>query len=207
MACGGCSFPIYLQTLCCFRISCSSSLHEGYDEPEILRYENLKSVPQALTSDNLESAQFVHFLLGPATVALVVPLYRQWHHMRRSALAISVGLVTGSFTAILSAIAEGASRGYSGRRGCDVGLLRRGATLAQETPVLWGDATAPMLGNKTRCCGRQSQRPALPLFPALPMRSILKTRMVCRPVTGSSVLIGADIDCAPSGLVRSKQNH
>ncbi len=34
-----------------FRISCSSSLHEGYDEPEILRYENRKSVPQALTSD------------------------------------------------------------------------------------------------------------------------------------------------------------
>ena len=34
-----------------FRISCSSSLHNGCDEPEILRYENLKSVPQALTSD------------------------------------------------------------------------------------------------------------------------------------------------------------
>ena len=25
-----------------------------------------------------EGAQFVHFLLGPATVALAVPLYRQW---------------------------------------------------------------------------------------------------------------------------------
>ena len=35
-----------------FRISCSSSLHNGCDEPEILRYENLRSVPQALTSDN-----------------------------------------------------------------------------------------------------------------------------------------------------------
>ncbi len=32
-------------------VSCASSLHEGYDEPEILRYENLKSVPQALTLD------------------------------------------------------------------------------------------------------------------------------------------------------------
>ena len=36
-----------------FRISCSSSLHNGCDEPEILRYENLKSVPQALTSDSV----------------------------------------------------------------------------------------------------------------------------------------------------------
>ncbi|UOA33581.1 Inner membrane protein YohK (plasmid) [Sulfitobacter sp. DSM 110093] len=52
-----------------------------------------------------EGAQFVHFLLGPATVALAVPLYRQWHHVRRSALAIAVSLVFGSFTAILSAIA------------------------------------------------------------------------------------------------------
>ena len=36
-----------------FRFSCSSSLLGGCDEPEILRYENLKSVPQALTSDNI----------------------------------------------------------------------------------------------------------------------------------------------------------
>jgi predicted murein hydrolase (TIGR00659 family) len=51
-----------------------------------------------------EGAQFVHFLLGPATVALAVPLYRQWHRVRRSALAIAVSLVAGSLTAILSAV-------------------------------------------------------------------------------------------------------
>ncbi|WP_412505862.1 hypothetical protein, partial [Roseovarius sp. SYSU LYC5161] len=38
-----------------FRISCSSSLLGGCDEPEILRYENLKSVPKALTSDMRKS--------------------------------------------------------------------------------------------------------------------------------------------------------
>lgn len=52
-----------------------------------------------------EGAQFVHFLLGPATVALAVPLYRQWYRVRRSALAIVVSLVAGSLTAILSAVA------------------------------------------------------------------------------------------------------
>ncbi|MDE4139773.1 MULTISPECIES: LrgB family protein [Rhodobacterales] len=52
-----------------------------------------------------EGAQFVHFLLGPATVALAVPLYRQWYRVRRSALAIVVSLVAGSLTAILSALA------------------------------------------------------------------------------------------------------
>lgn len=52
-----------------------------------------------------EGAQFVHFLLGPATVALAIPLYRQWHHVRRSALAIIVSLLGGSLTAVLAALA------------------------------------------------------------------------------------------------------
>lgn len=51
-----------------------------------------------------EGAQFVHFLLGPATVSLAVPLYRHLHHIRRSALAISVSLLCGSLTAIASAV-------------------------------------------------------------------------------------------------------
>lgn len=52
-----------------------------------------------------EGAQFVHFLLGPATVALAVPLYRQWYHVRRSAVAITVSLIAGSLTAIVTAVA------------------------------------------------------------------------------------------------------
>ncbi len=38
-----------------------------------------------------EGAQFVHFLLGPATVALALPLYRQWSKLRQTALPLSVG--------------------------------------------------------------------------------------------------------------------
>ena len=48
-----------------------------------------------------EGAQFVHFLLGPATVSLAVPLYRQWHMVRRSGPAIADSLLCGSLTAIL----------------------------------------------------------------------------------------------------------
>lgn len=51
-----------------------------------------------------EGAQFVHFLLGPATVALAVPLFRQFDKVRKSALAIMVSLLCGSATASLSAI-------------------------------------------------------------------------------------------------------
>ncbi len=52
-----------------------------------------------------EGAQFVHFLLGPATVALAIPLYRQWHHVRASWLAIGASMLTGSLAAIITAVA------------------------------------------------------------------------------------------------------
>jgi len=49
-------------------------------------------------------AQFVHFLLGPATVALAVPLARQVPRLRRSLLPLVCALVCGSVTAIASAV-------------------------------------------------------------------------------------------------------
>jgi predicted murein hydrolase (TIGR00659 family) len=50
-------------------------------------------------------AQFVHFLLGPATVALAVPLARQWPRLRRSIVPLSCALVSGCVTAIVSSVA------------------------------------------------------------------------------------------------------
>ena len=52
-----------------------------------------------------DGAQFVHFLLGPATVALAVPLYRQFERVRKSAAAILVSLLCGSLTSAASAVA------------------------------------------------------------------------------------------------------
>lgn len=54
-----------------------------------------------------DGAQFVHFLLGPATVALAIPLYRQFENVRRSAVAILVSIAAGSLTAMLSAVTVG----------------------------------------------------------------------------------------------------
>ena len=51
-----------------------------------------------------DGAQFVHFLLDPATVALALPLYRQLEKVRRSALAILASLLAGSLTAAVSAV-------------------------------------------------------------------------------------------------------
>jgi predicted murein hydrolase (TIGR00659 family) len=52
-----------------------------------------------------EGAQFVHFLLGPATVALAVPLWRNGAAVRRALLPIAAALVAGSLTAVASALA------------------------------------------------------------------------------------------------------
>lgn len=51
-----------------------------------------------------DGAQFVHFLLGPATVALAVPLFAQWKRVRRSVLPMAAALVAGSLTAVISAV-------------------------------------------------------------------------------------------------------
>ncbi|TPE53949.1 LrgB family protein [Amaricoccus solimangrovi] len=52
-----------------------------------------------------EGAQFVHFLLGPATVALAVPLWRNRAQVRANLLPMCAALVAGSVTAIGSACA------------------------------------------------------------------------------------------------------
>ncbi len=51
-----------------------------------------------------EGAQFVHFLLGPATVALAIPLYGQMRRLRAMALPLLVALLAGSASAIVSAV-------------------------------------------------------------------------------------------------------
>ncbi len=49
-------------------------------------------------------AQFVHFLLGPATVALAVPLYRNLELVQRNLLPMAAALVVGAVTAIVSTL-------------------------------------------------------------------------------------------------------
>ena len=51
-----------------------------------------------------DGAQFIHFLLGPATVALAVPLHAYWRRLRQMALPLVAGLLAGSATAAFSAM-------------------------------------------------------------------------------------------------------
>lgn len=49
-------------------------------------------------------ASFVHFMLGPATVALAIPLVAEFKRVRRLLVPIAVALLAGSLTAIISAV-------------------------------------------------------------------------------------------------------
>jgi predicted murein hydrolase (TIGR00659 family) len=79
-------------------------------------------------------AQFVHFLLGPATVALAIPLYRQFDKVRRSAVAVLASILAGSATAAGSAV--GLAWLLGGSRQALVSLAPKSVT----TPVAMGIA-------------------------------------------------------------------
>ncbi|TDK67153.1 LrgB family protein [Sapientia aquatica] len=54
--------------------------------------------------DYFSGAQFIHFLLGPATVALAVPMARQLPKVRRFFVPLLVALFSGCAVAIVSAV-------------------------------------------------------------------------------------------------------
>lgn len=81
-----------------------------------------------------EGAQFVHFLLGPATVALAIPLYAQWQRLTAMALPLLLALAAGSLTAIFSAMAIGKMLG--GSRETILSLAPKSVT----TPIAMGVA-------------------------------------------------------------------
>lgn len=64
-------------------------------------------------STYFEGAQFVHFLLGPATVALAIPLYQQISKLRRNWVALLVSALVGGAAAIATAMGTAWALGAS----------------------------------------------------------------------------------------------
>lgn len=60
-----------------------------------------------------DGAQFIHFLLGPTTVALAIPLWRNRELVKRAWKAMAGALIAGSATAIASTLAIGWAMGAS----------------------------------------------------------------------------------------------
>ncbi len=82
-----------------------------------------------------EGAQFVHFLLGPATVALAIPLVENWATVRRAAKPIAAALAAGSVTAVTVAVGIGYAFGLP--RDVLVSLAPKSVT----TPIAMGIAS------------------------------------------------------------------
>ena len=77
-------------------------------------------------------AQFVHFLLGPVTVLLAVPLYRSVALIRRSARSVLISLLSGSLLASITAML------VAGWLGADDALVRSLAAKSVTTPIALG---------------------------------------------------------------------
>lgn len=58
-------------------------------------------------------AQFIHFLLGPATVALGIPLYEKLHLVRANLIPMVVALFAGCVTAVATTIYLGHLFGFN----------------------------------------------------------------------------------------------
>ena len=79
-----------------------------------------------------EGAQFVHFLLGPVTVLLAVPLYKSVALIRRSSGPLFVALIAGSLLASLPAVLIALWLGASD------GVMRSLAAKSVTTPIALG---------------------------------------------------------------------
>ena len=84
--------------------------------------------------DYFEGGQFVHFLLGPATVALAIPLYRQVGKLKALWLPVLVALLVGVTVGGISAV------GIAWLLGADAQILLSLAPKSVTAPVAMGIA-------------------------------------------------------------------
>lgn len=119
----------------CFRLSG----RKPYVNPVLISMVLLGTLLQLTNTSYatyFEGAQFVHFLLGPATVALAVPFWSNWQRVKTSALPILAALTVGSLVAMGSGVAIGALFGLP--RDVLISLIPKAAT----SPVAIGVSEA-----------------------------------------------------------------
>ncbi|MCM0613105.1 LrgB family protein [Marinobacter sediminum] len=85
-------------------------------------------------NDYFEGGQFVHFLLGPATVALAVPLYQQFSLLRKLWMPVTISLICGVV------IAAGSSIGLAWMLGGSTEIQMSLAPKSATAPVAMGIA-------------------------------------------------------------------
>lgn len=79
--------------------------------------------------DYLNGGRLIALLLGPATVALALPLHHEWERVRRSAVPVLVGVAVGTLTSTTTAVL------VTGWLGAGEVLQKTVAPKATTTPV------------------------------------------------------------------------
>jgi predicted murein hydrolase (TIGR00659 family) len=98
------------STLCVWEVACfidRKARHHALTNPIVLSIIILATLLVSTHTSYqayFTGAVFIHFLLGPATVALAVPMHANWPAIRRNFLAILVSLSAGSIIAATSAM-------------------------------------------------------------------------------------------------------
>ena len=104
--------PLLWLTVTLIAYVIADAIAEHFNRPAILNPVPMAagaliiilSVSGTPFSTYFEGAPFIHFLLGPATVALAVPLFQHIGPVRRNLLPMAGALVAGSLTAIMTAM-------------------------------------------------------------------------------------------------------
>ena len=81
-----------------------------------------------------EGAQFVHFLLGTATVALAIPIYKGWASVRGRVTILLIGMLLGGATSIIVVV------GVLGWFEVDPTLIRAMLAKSVTAPIAMGVA-------------------------------------------------------------------
>lgn len=82
----------------------------------------------------VQANNLIYFLLGPTTVALAIPLYREFHHIRRLALPVLLTVLLGGIFAAASAV------GIAWMMGANEQVLLSLAPKSVTTPIAIGIA-------------------------------------------------------------------
>ncbi len=97
-------------TVCTWEFAClldARAGHKAITNPTVLSITILAAallITGTPYTAYFTGAQYVHFLLGPATVALAIPMYANLEAIRRDFVAIIVSLTAGSIIAASSAM-------------------------------------------------------------------------------------------------------
>lgn len=140
-------FWVYLATSPLFWLALTLSVYLAADwlaaasgrnsfvNPVLIAIAVLSAILLATGTDYrtfFDGAQFIHVLLGPATVALAVPIVRHRAQVRRNVGPLLVALVVGGVTGIASAV------GFGLMLGLDAALLASLAPKSVTAPIAMG---------------------------------------------------------------------